>query len=320
MKWLGKKQNKQIKNQVIIDEEKAFNYDEHLQYGVLHIEEKLNEFMEEEVKVTQSIQDIQNTYMQLHKVQDMLNHLDTNFSEFSAYVTKIDGVMDESDTAVRQADEKMGVLANKLNGTQSQLYTFMDVFHGLETNFENIKELSKHITDIAKSTNLLALNASIEAARAGDAGRGFAVVAEEIRKLSTTTSELVSGIDESVRALYGSIDSLKGEIENTKNVIQDNFTYAKKVQEDFREVSNCSTEVKDFSKHVIIGIEQTSAEINGAASGVGSVAGLVSSLGKKLEELNLRMSKRSSIISTITDFLQQMDNMLKDSLLSKRNK
>jgi methyl-accepting chemotaxis protein len=137
-----------------------------------------------------------------------------------------------------------------------------------------------------------ALNASIEAARAGEAGRGFSVVAGEIRKLSSSTTELVSGIDGSVKTLYSSIELLREEIENTKIAISENFEYAQNIQENFKQVTDCTVEVKDFSKHIITGIEYASSEINGAATGVGSVAEFVDSFGDKLNKLNLRMSKR----------------------------
>lgn len=328
MKWFKSNKNKNINlNEEVklkieqdgkSDLEKTFNYDKSINYGVLHIEKKLEEFMEEEVKVTQSIKEIDNTYSQINNIQDMINSLDSNFNEFSQYANKINGVMNSSEVAVKQADNKMGTLADKINGTCTQLDLITDAFHTLENNSRNIQDMSNSITDIASSTNLLALNASIEAARAGEAGRGFAVVADEIRKLSSSTTELVNGIDKSVKTLYESIDSLREEIENSKTAISDNFEYAQNVQKDFKQVTDCTNEVKDFSKHIITGIERTSSEINGAATGVGSVAELVASFGDKLDKLNLRMSKRSIIICDVVNFLQQIHNMLTDSLKNKK--
>jgi len=326
MKWFKSNKNINLNEEVKLkieqdgksDLEKTFSYDKSINYGVLHIEKKLEEFMEEEVKVTQSIKEIDNTYSQINNIQDMINSLDSNFNEFSQYANKINGVMNSSEVAVKQADNKMGTLADKINGTCTQLDLITDAFHTLENNSRNIQDMSNSITDIASSTNLLALNASIEAARAGEAGRGFAVVADEIRKLSSSTTELVNGIDKSVKTLYGSIDSLREEIENSKAAISDNFEYAQNVQKDFKQVTDCTNEVKDFSKHIITGIERTSSEINGAATGVGSVAELVVSFGDKLDKLNLRMSKRSIIICDIVNFLQQIHNMLTDSLKNKK--
>ncbi len=289
------------------------NY-KHINYGTLHIEKKIEEFMDEEVIVFKSVQDIQDTYSQVGKVQETINSLNTNFKDFHQYVNNINVVMEQSEAAVGQADDKMSILASKLNGTCSQLDLFTESFHGLENNFNNIKEMSNNITGIAKSTNLLALNASIEAARAGESGRGFAVVAEEIRKLSASTTNLVQGIDESIKNLHESIDLLSSEIQNTKDTIQDNFRYALDVQKGFNQVNDCTKEVKHFTERIITGIEQTSDEIYGAATGVGSVADVVDSMGSKLEELNMRMSKRSTIICNITDFLQQIDNLTIDNM------
>jgi methyl-accepting chemotaxis protein len=329
MKWFKSKksivENNSLENKHISmeqwsnfeTEKSQDNDDTYINYGLLHIEKKLNEFMEEEVKVTQTVQDISNTYGKINNIQKMLSNLDSNFNDFSQYANKIDVVMNHSDDAVKQADDRMGTLAEKLDGTCIQLNSINEAFHTLENNFKNIQEMSGDITNIASSTNLLALNASIEAARAGEAGRGFAVVAEEIRKLSASTAQLVSGIDNSVKSLYESIDSLRGEIDSTKNSIRDNFEYAKNVQNDFKQVTDCTQEVKDFSSHIITGIERTSAEINGAATGVGSVAEIVTSLGDKLDNLNLRMSKRSVLICNVTEFLQQLENMISNSLKKK---
>ncbi len=289
--------------------EESEEYYSCINYGVTHIEKKIDEFLDEEVKVSKSIQDIQYTYSQISVIQDMINRLNSNFNDFGQYVNNINGVMKRSETAISQADDKMNTLSDKLNGTCDQLDLFAESFHSLENNFNDIKEMSKSITGIAKNTNLLALNASIEAARAGEFGRGFAVVADEIRKLSSATTDLVHGIDENIMKLYESISMLSNQIVSTKEAIQGNFEYALNVQKDFKQVTDCTYEVKDFSEQIVTGIEQTSAEISGAATGVGSVAEIVDSVGDKLDNLNMRMSKRSTIICNITDFLQQINNL-----------
>lgn len=325
MKWFkfGQKNNQNEEENVNneqnnkINTEKVTNYDKYANYGILHIEKKFGEFMDEEVKVTQSINEIDNTYSKINTIQNVLNNIDANFNDFSQYANKINDVMNRSDSAVKQADNKMSTLADKINSTCSQLDSITDAFHELENNSRNIQNMSNSITDIASNTNLLALNASIEAARAGEAGRGFAVVADEIRKLSLSTTELVNGIDSSIKELYGSIDSLRNEIRDSRTAINDNYEYAQSVQKDFKQVTDCTIEAKDFSQHIIKGIEHTSSEINGAVTGVDSVTAIVNSLGNKLENLNLRMSTRSIIICDIINFMQQIENLLADSIKNK---
>ena len=75
----------------------------------------------------------------------------------------------------------------------------------LEENTNDIVKMAELVNDIASRTNLLSLNASIEAARAGDAGRGFAVVAEEIRSLADNTKETVKKMNDSVERILSSV-------------------------------------------------------------------------------------------------------------------
>lgn len=320
MKWFNSR--KKGSEEVVVEDSmetaiEACNYDKYINYGILHISKKVEEFMDEEVEVSHYLEDITTTYSEISRVNEMIDHLNSDFIEFSKYANQISGIMIKSEIAVSEADDKIGILASQIDGTCGQLDSITGAFNMLEKDFSNIQAMSNSITGIATSTNLLALNASIEAARAGDAGRGFSVVADEIRKLSTSTTDLVKGIDESIKMLYKSIDVLRSEIDNSKKSIQDNLKYAENVQVNFKQVAECTEEVKEFSKQIISGLDNTSKEMNGAAKGVNSIADLVSSFGEKLSRLNMKMSKKSIIICEIIDFLHQIENMLKDSLKGK---
>jgi methyl-accepting chemotaxis protein len=322
MKWFNSRK-KDTLNTANTEEERsapieAFNYDSHIHYGILHIENKIEEFMNEEVEVSHQFKYIQSTYSEMGRINEMIDNLNSNFLEFSTYANQISSVMEHSDRAVKEADDKIKTLSNQIEGTCGQLNHITDAFELLEKDFGNIREISNRITGIATSTNMLALNASIEAARAGEAGRGFAVVANQIRELSTSTTSLVGGIDESVKVLHKSIELLRQEIENSKTAIESNLHSSEKVQEDFKQVTACTDEARNFSKQIISGIENTSADINGAAKGVNSIANLVNSFGDKLSILNVKMSKKSIILCEIIDFLQQIENMLKESLKNSK--
>lgn len=323
MRWINSKKNEKIKD---IDEKMKVSIkqienkeDKYLNYGILYLEQKIEEFMDEEVEVRKYLEDINNTYSEFNNIEEMIDNLNYNFNGFSHNTNKINGIMDKSEAAVKQADNKMEILAEKINGTCNKLNSITDAFYMLENDFKNIQSMSNSITDIASSTNLLALNASIEAARAGEAGRGFSVVADEIRSLSLSTTELVNGIDNSVKTLYKSIDALKSEIESSKATIKDDFEYAKNVKNDFHEVTQCTNEVKDFAKEIIVGIDKTSSDIIGTAKGVNSVGELVTSFGNKLDTLNVKMSNKSIIISDMINFLQQLENILSESLDKNQN-
>jgi len=88
----------------------------------------------------------------------------------------------------------------------------------LMDNFQEIEELTNVIKNVAKQTNILSINASIEAARAKEAGRGFAVVAEEIKKLSSETNIASSKISERIVNLSNQVLEVKGIINNLESI------------------------------------------------------------------------------------------------------
>jgi len=105
----------------------------------------------------------------------------------AASQNQLDGILQ----ALREALSSKGALLNEVNGLASLT--------------DQLKSMAKDVGDVARQTNLLALNAAIEAARAGEAGRGFAVVADEVRKLSTLSGDTGQKIGETVETVNGAI-------------------------------------------------------------------------------------------------------------------
>lgn len=301
----------------IKEEDKDKTAEESLYFGVKHIGDKIEQLMQEETEVSKYMEDITNTYDQILVINEKMNDINDDFKKFGSYANEIGEIIQHSDSVIAKTQGNVEELTGNIKGSNEQLDAIGEVFRRLEQDFNNIQNMSNSITGIASQTNLLALNASIEAARAGEAGRGFAVIAEQIRQLSTSTKNLVDGIDESIKTLFEGIDDVHKEIETSKAASSASLQKVDEVSCNISQVSECTNEIKDFSRQIIDDIDATSIRINGAAEGTGAISGVVDSFGEKLHNLNVKMNKKSRIICSVIDFLQQMENMLAEMVKKK---
>ncbi|CAG9295291.1 methyl-accepting chemotaxis protein [Celerinatantimonas diazotrophica] len=112
---------------------------------------------------------------------------------------------DEMNTVIRKSIDNVRQLSEELEGASQEAEV-------LQSNSAKISQILDVITTIADQTNLLALNAAIEAARAGEAGRGFAVVADEVRSLASKTQQSTQEIADITKAIHQSVSQVSSQI------------------------------------------------------------------------------------------------------------
>ena len=255
-------------------------------------------------------------------MEELSTTFDSQAQQISDMVLSMDSVKDISHTTSTTLDKNMDILesaatqtqtgAEQLNGVQRDMMTIKDETISLEEvvvqladSSNQIGEILGVINDIANQTNLLALNAAIEAARAGEAGRGFAVVADEVRKLAERTQHATGEIESIITTLQQksnlasiemtkSVDSVQAGVDNIgatnegfKSAVESVMNLHKEMQVVANSVSNQYSTiltVVDNTQVIAAGIEESN-------SAVSEVNKTVSHLQERTDGLKMLVSR-----------------------------
>ncbi|WP_404802161.1 methyl-accepting chemotaxis protein [Bacillus infantis] len=166
---------------------------------------------------------------------------------------------------------------------KSNVNEITSTISSLEKTSNQIGEIAGVITSIADQTNLLALNAAIEAARAGEHGKGFAVVADEVRKLAEQTKDSSSNITSLLNATIRQISEVISQIGTIDGIVVNGNKEIENTGNVFKEILSASTESKDKSRQIEKDIEL----LTGLLSEISSAA---AKLSDSAEELSLTVA------------------------------
>lgn len=245
---------------------------------------------------------------------------------------------------VRDLTEQMGEESHQYKGkidsihqqsqnTAQKMDAAVDRIAGMEINMnqlaeksDSIKKMVSSITAISEQTNLLALNAAIEAARAGEAGRGFAVVADEVRKLAEESSRAAEDVGEIAVEITGSITALKQNIQHaakevkegsqtavaSKNMMEDVAGLFENLQLSFDQLQDRMVEMNQASNDVTTLMAETKKHADNTSGETEKVAAETQEVSASLVEVEGSLQKTIELSDRVT---QRIGKKVMDSFM-----
>ncbi|WP_026905920.1 methyl-accepting chemotaxis protein [Paucisalibacillus globulus] len=174
-----------------------------------------------------------------------------------------------------QGNELMQASGDQMNQIDLIVKDAVEKVRGLDESSKAISQLVSVIRDIADQTNLLALNAAIEAARAGEHGKGFAVVADEVRRLSEQVAMSITDITEIVKKIQHDTSAVTDSLEMGYKEVQEGTKQINHTKETFGDINQAISEMVtsiSLVKQNLIGIAGTTQEMNASIEEISAIS------------------------------------------------
>jgi methyl-accepting chemotaxis protein len=217
---------------------------------------------------------------------------------------------DEAKTKAKEGSVIVSQVVKKIEDVRHHAHEMKADMSKLGEQAKGIGNIMNVISDIADQTNLLALNAAIEAARAGEAGRGFAVVADEVRKLAEKTMTATKEVGEAIRGIQDSTNKNINNVEYSGKTIDEATVEANKSGDALKEIVNLVDSASDKVRSIATASEQQSAaseEINHSIEDVSRISSETSNAMNHSAQAVNELVNQAQILQNLIEEMQTGD-------------
>lgn len=243
--------------------------------------------------------------------QEATLQLATTMEQMASSATEVASRVAEVANAGQKAQDESRVGQQSLSGAIGRLGDLVGQIDGTREVIQLLEQQSSAITGIldvirgiAEQTNLLALNAAIEAARAGEQGRGFAVVADEVRTLASRTQTSTEEIQQMIEKLVGGVNQAVNAMQASADLAGDTMQEATGAESAFEHIVSLIEHVSQMSTHIASAAEEQSAVAR-------EVSDEVRAMRDRAETTAQRMRDAGSVVAQMDERVRHLDGLVR---------